>query len=292
MLMMSEVLSFLNKVFCADVLDILTKIPDDSVDVTVTSPPYNKGEDKKGWLVTNVKYPNHSDRMPESEYQEWQVRVLNEILRVTKPGGSLFYNHKIRWEKGILIHPFQWVSRSKWIVRQEIIWDRMIAGNIRGWRFWQVDERIYWLIKSERGHLIGKELAAKHARLTSIWRITPEQKITHPSPFPVEIPTRAIYSVMENVKGGVVLDPFCGSGTTLVVAKILGHNYIGIDISPQYVEMSVKRLNEWELEKSSVFKEIERHFVEKTFKERKARGEFTGKYAPVRNREDSLFPEK
>lgn len=69
--------------------------------------------------------------------------MLNELYRITKPGGSFFYNHKIRWEKGLLLHPMDWLRKTNWIIRQEIIWDRMIAANIRGWRFWQVDERIY-----------------------------------------------------------------------------------------------------------------------------------------------------
>jgi site-specific DNA-methyltransferase (adenine-specific) len=116
--------------------------PDNCVDVSVTSPPYNKKENKKGWLVTSVQYAHSTDRMPEAQYQAWQIQVLNEVFRVTKPGGSFFYNHKIRWENGILLHPYAWVSQSLWTLRQEIIWDRMIAANIRGWRFWQVDERI------------------------------------------------------------------------------------------------------------------------------------------------------
>lgn len=56
----------------------------------VTSPPYNKRENKKGWLVKNVKYHNSSDKKPENKYQQEQIDVLNELFRITKPGGSFF----------------------------------------------------------------------------------------------------------------------------------------------------------------------------------------------------------
>lgn len=271
---------YINKIFCSDALTILKNLPSEIIDVGVTSPPYNKGENKKGWLVANVKYESASDKLPEDEYQENQIEVLNEIYRITKPGGSFFYNHKIRWEKGQLLHPMDWLRKTKWVIRQEIIWDRMIAANIRGWRFWQVDERIYWLYKPKGNNLIGEELKSRHALLTSIWRFPPEKNNPHPAPFPLALPIRCIFSIMDERKGGLVLDPYCGSGTTLVAAKILGHNYIGIDISKEYVEFAKKRLENFKDEEPIAYEEIAKHTVYKTFKERKERGEFTGKYGP------------
>lgn len=270
----------LDIVLCGDVLDELRRLPADSIDVTVTSPPYNKGENKKGWLVANVKYHHSGDKIPEQAYQAWQVEVLDEVYRITKPGGSFFYNHKIRWERGALYHPYLWISKSLWTMRQEIIWDRMIAGNIRGWRFWQVDERIYWLIKPRGNDIIGEELKSRHAMLSSIWRFPPERNAEHPAPYPLELPLRAIYSVIDDEKGCQVLDPFCGSGTTLVAAKLLGHNYIGIDISQAYVDMAVTRLADWEREREKATRELERHTVLKTFKQRKEQGDFTGRFGP------------
>jgi len=274
---------YLNKIFVGDALDILKKFPDEFIDLGITSPPYNKGENKKGWLVKNVKYSGASDRLPEDEYQKNQIEVLNELYRVTKPGGSFFYNHKIRWEKGLMLHPMDWLRKTKWIIRQEIIWDRMIAANIRGWRFWQVEERIYWLYKPKGKNIIGEELKPKHARLTSVWRFPPEKDNPHPAPFPIELPTRIIYSILDE-KRGVVIDPYCGSGTTLVAAKILGHDFIGIDISEEYVKLSEERLKNYEKERKRVMEEISKHIVIKTFKERKEKGEFTGKYGPQGNK--------
>ena len=69
--------------------------------------------------------------MPEEEYQSWQVEVLNELYRVIKEGGSFFYNHKVRYEDGKMIHPLQWLIKTNWNIWKEIIWNRKIAGNIR-----------------------------------------------------------------------------------------------------------------------------------------------------------------
>ena len=165
-------------------------------------------------------------------------------------------------------HPITWISQSNWVIRQEIIWDRMIAANIRDWRFWQVDERIYWLIKPKENNTIGEELLSKHALLTSIWRFPPERNNLHPAPFPIELPTRIIYSVL-NESNGVVIDPYSGSGTTLVASKLLEKNFIGIEISEEYIKQSLERLENSNKEYKKVQEEINKHFVNKTFKERK-----------------------
>jgi len=273
---------YLNKITQGDALTVLKTLPDEIIDMGVTSPPYNKGENKKGWLVTNVKYSDATDKLPEDVYQANQIAVLNEIFRITKPEGSFFYNHQIRWERGEMFHPMDWIRKTKWTIRQEIIWDRMIAANIRGWRFWQVEERIYWLYKPKAHNLIGEELKPKHALTTSIWRFQPEQKNPHPAPFPLALPIRAIYSIMDEKKG-VVIDPYCGSGTTLVAAKILKHDFIGIEISQEYVHLAEKRLRNYETELRYAHEEIAQHIVVKTFKQRKERGEFTGRFRDKNN---------
>lgn len=233
---------FIDKVFRADVIDILKQLPDNCIDMGVTSPPYNKRENKKGWLVNKVIYSGATDNLPEDIYQKTQIEVLNELYRIIKEGGSFFYNHKIRWERGCMLHPMDWLRKTKWTIRQEMIWDRMIAGNIRGWRF------------------------------------TPENNNPHPAPFPLALPLRAIYSIMDERQGGIIIDPYCGSGTTLVAAKILCHHYIGIDISEEYVKYAKQRLNNYEQEIKTAMDELSKHVVIKTFKERKAKGEFVGKY--------------
>ena len=276
---------YLNKIIQGDALSILKTLPDEIIDMGVTSPPYNKGENKKGWLVKNVRYSGATDKLPEDLYQKSQVAVLDELFRTSKPGGSFFYNHKIRWERGEIFHPIDWLKKTKWTVRQEIIWDRMIAANIRGWRFWQVEERVFWLYKPKEKNLIGEELKPKHALLTSIWRFPPERKNPHPAPFPLALPVRAIYSIMDE-KRGVIIDPYCGSGTTLVAAKILGHNFIGIEISKEYIKSASERVDNFTAEQKYVDEEIAKHTVMKTFKERKEKGEFTGRYGKNNKRDN------
>jgi site-specific DNA-methyltransferase (adenine-specific) len=267
----------LNQFIHSDSLTYLKTLPDNCVDLGITSPPYNKGENKKGWLVKNVKYLTASDKQPESVYQQQQIEVLNQLFRITKAGGSFFYNHKIRWEQGQLLHPLDWLRKTDWTLRQEIIWDRMIAANIRGWRFWQVEERIYWLYKPLGTHLIGTELAPHHALLTSIWRFSPEKNNPHPAPFPIALPARVIYALLENKKG-VVIDPYSGSGTTALAATLLGHDFIGIEITPAYIDLAQQRLKNSTEDKKRIDQEIALHTVNKTFKERKQRGDCTGKH--------------
>ena len=244
-----------------EALTILNKFSEDRFDLTITSPPYNKQEKNKGGLVDSVVYDKYKDALPEDEYQQNQIEVMNEVYRVTKPGGSFFYNHKIRWDRGEMYHPLDWVRKTDWTVKQEIVWDRVIAANIRGWRFWQVEERIYWLYKPIDDNLIGKELESKDAKLTSIWRGLPEsgKKNSHPAPFPLWIPARIIISILDDE--GLVLDPYIGSGTTAIASHLLGHNSVGIDVSYDYLDSTSKRLNKAEGERQEIDKEIALHRV-------------------------------
>ena len=290
---MNDQIPFLNSVQTGRALEVMRQLPDNCIDITVTSPPYNKQINTFGWLVRTDRYSHYKDRQLEPEYQSWQTDILNELFRLTKPGGSLFYNHKTRWDKGRLIHPLEWILRSSWTLRQEIIWDRTLAANVRGWRFWQVDERIYWLYRPIDNHLVGRELESCHAKMGSIWRIKPVPRSrSHPAPFPLELPLRAIYSMPGEFRK-VILDPFCGIGTTLVAAKLLGHDFIGVDISPDYVAYSRDRLANSETERSQAVMEIKRHVVKDPFRNRKKRGTVTWPFGPSReNGQNEVTNEK
>lgn len=254
-----------NQIFVGDTLETLRTFPDDFFDITVTSPPYNK-QGMSGRLVSKVAYKDLTDTKKEIEYQDQQIEVLNEVFRVTKPQGHIFYNHKLRWFEGVMLHPMYWLVKTKWNIRQEIIWDRSIAANIRGWRFWQIEERVYWM---QKGLVIGDELESKHAKLSSIWKIRPEGRFPdHPAPFPIQLPTRCIYSIADDKKGLNVLDPYCGIGTTLVAANVLQHNYVGIECTQSYVDIANERLNDPN-EMVAVAAETQLHVVNKSYKERK-----------------------
>lgn len=261
-----------NKLIHGDTLSVLREMHDGFVDLGITSPPYNKQEKNNGGLVSKVIYSDYRDKLPEKEYQRRQVEVLDEIYRITKKGGSFFYNHKTRWVNGEMFHPMDWLRKTRWTVKQEIIWDRTIAGNIRGWRFWQVEERIYWLYKPIDKNKKGRELESKDAKMTSIWRAVPENHNPHPAPFPLWLPTRIILSLLPSQNNALVLDPYMGSGTTAVAAKALGFDYVGMDISREYLKYAGDRLKKYEEEMEKIDREKELHVVKKTFKQRKKEG--------------------
>lgn len=263
-----------NEIRFGDVIDVLKNIEDNSFDIGVTSPPYNKKKNRKGELVKDIDYSDIDDFLPEYEYQKQQIDILNELFRTMKPGGSFFYNHKVRWDEGIMIHPLEWILKTNWLLKQEIIWDRSIAANIRGWRFWQVEERVYWLYKPKNKKDFGSELLSKHALLTSVWRLRPEMNkntvSNHPAPFPIELPTRCIYSILDTQKEKLVVDPYMGSGTTAVASKLLGHNYFGIDISKRYIQEAQDRIKNISQKEITDFNnEILLHVVNKTYQDRK-----------------------
>lgn len=257
-----------NTILLGDVINRLKSLPSDSIDLGITSPPYNK-QQQGGPIVKSVVYDEFDDILPEDEYQTQQIEVLNELWRVIKPGGSFFYNHRCRWENGLMIHPMEWLIKTKWNVKQEIIWNRKITGNLRGWRYWQIDERIYWLYKPNKSK-VGKELKSKHARMSSIWDIMPENNNPHPAPFPLDIPTRIIYSIFDDEKDKIVIDPYMGSGTVAIAAKLFGCDYLGIDISQNYINMANERIEKYEDFRDDYVAEFNKHVITgKTYQQRK-----------------------
>ena len=256
-----------NQIICADTLAGLERLPDGCLDLGITSPPYNKQEKNHGGLVRKVVYASYRDAQPEADYQADQIAVLDQLYRAAKAGGSFFYNHKLRYQDGLMLHPLDWLGRTRWLIKQELIWDRTIAGNIRGWRFWPVDERIFWLYKPVGKNAKSRELESRDAKLTSIWRGQPENNNPHPAPFPLWLPARIILSLLKTP--GLVCDPYAGSGTTLVAAKLLGHNYLGIDLDRGYCRAARRRLATAETEQGELDREISRHRVVKSYAERK-----------------------
>jgi len=91
----------------------------------------------------------------------------------------------------------------------------------------------------------------------------------HPAPFPLEVPLRIIFSIFDIEDSKTIIDPFIGSGTTALAAKFLNHNFLGIDISEQYINQSKIRLENMENERAVVDREISLHKVNKTYKQRK-----------------------
>jgi site-specific DNA-methyltransferase (adenine-specific) len=150
----------------------------------------------------------------------------------------MFYNHKIRIKDGIGIHPFTWVSQSRFIFKQEITWDMGKSANSDKIRFFPYSERIYWLTKSPKTKLFNQH------SLSDVWRVVPKHKrkdMGHIAVMPEDIVENILNAFNDDF---IVLDPFSGSGTTLVVARNLKRKVIGIELDEKYCEVAKKRLEE------------------------------------------------
>lgn len=233
-----------DKIYNMDVLEGLRQLPDDCIDSGISSPPYNKlgllkgkkqqGGDWNGFIT----YDGFDDNMEESDYQKWQIEILNEIKRVLKPRGSFFYNHKNRRYKKTEYSPLEWISKCDLNLYQTIIWDRKKDVNNSSFFFQPVYESIYWLTKNN--DLSPKFFKKILKDQKSIWTISPKMNIPHPAPFPEELVEQCILATTQ--PGDVVLDPFMGAGTVAVVASRLGRKYIGFDISSEYIKLAEKNI--------------------------------------------------
>lgn len=247
------------KLYLGDVLDVLKDMPSDSVDMIFTSPPYNIGlKDRKD---TNIAtYDSWGDDLEYGEYCDWQVKILNECYRIVKPGGTLFYNHKDKFKNETYKNPIEILFKTKWKIKQNIIWDRGSAMSYNAGMFGDVYENIYYCYKG-----VSPKTKTNHNILGTIWKINKETNNSHPAPFPLELPLRAIYSIFDIDEGKVIMDVFNGSGTTGVASLLLNHYYIGIDISKKYLNMSVKRLDNYMNESMRGQREINKHVVEDAY---------------------------
>ena len=243
---------YLNRIINADCMDVLKKLPSNSIDLVVTSPPYNLKnstgngmKDGRGGKWANAAliegYENYDDCMPAEEYARWQHEVLMELVRVIKDDGAIFYNHKWRVQAGLIQDRRDIVYDVP--LRQIIIWKRKGGINFNSGYFLPTYEVIYLIAKKDF------KLAPHANSYGDVWEIMQEQRNDHPAPFPVELIDRIISSTT----GQVVLDPFMGSGTTAVVAAGLGRDYIGIEKSAKYCEAALQRL-----EKNKINSEVAR----------------------------------
>ena len=239
----------LNTFICGDSIDVMKTFPDESIDLIVTSPPYNllnstgNGmKDGRGGKWSNARlvngYANHNDRMPYEEYVKWQRDCLTEMMRITKNDGAIFYNHKWRVQNGLLQDRREIVEGFP--VRQIIIWRRKGGINFNKGYFLPTYEVIYLIAKPK---FVLSERSNTHG---DVWEFMQEMNNPHPAPFPVDLIERIITST--NAK--TVLDPFMGSGTTAVAAHNQGRDFIGIDVSKEYCTMAQRRLDgeEWQNE--------------------------------------------
>lgn len=241
------------RIYLGDNLDIMNRAVSFGVDLIVTSPPYNLGVSAGGgfghytdeagmrkrggggkWTGGALAhgYADHDDAMPMPEYEAWQREVLLACWAQLDGQGAIFFNHKPRVQAGTLWTPFRLVPEGV-AIRQVVIWRRAGGVNFAPTHYLPTHEWIVvmaqpgWRLKSKGASGVG-----------DVWEIAQESNTLHPCPFPVGLPARAI----ETAGPRLVLDPWMGSGTTLVAAKAAGVPSIGIEKSERYCELAVKRL--------------------------------------------------
>lgn len=242
----------LDKIICADSLNVLKSLPDNCIDIVVTSPPYNFG----------IDYDRHYDAISWKKYFEKLYVVLDECTRVLKYGGRLVINLQPMYSDYIPSHHLvsQHLFNAGLIWKSEILWEKNNWNcKYTAWGSWKSPSNPYMKYTWEylevfcKGSLMKEKEANKKIDITdkefiefvkAKWSIAPERNmktIGHPAMFPGKLIERTLK--LFSYKGDIVLDPFNGAGTTTMVAKKLGRHYIGIDIDKKYCRIANRRIN-------------------------------------------------
>jgi DNA modification methylase len=252
----------MNNIYCGDACDVMNEhIQDESVHLIITSPPYNVG----------IDYDNHNDSLDYKSYLSNLFKVWECCYQKLVKGGRICINVstvKVNTEYYSLTTDIVNQMRElNLIMRGDILWYKQVCSSRTAWGSWKSPSNPNIIQNYEFVLVFSKEtkkLEGDKERIditkeeftqysNAFWHINPESatKIGHPCPYPEELVYRLIKFF--SYKGNVVLDPFCGSGTTCVVAKKTGRQYIGIDKSEKYVEIAEKRLKTNEVFKPNHF---------------------------------------
>jgi len=238
----------LNKIYQEDCLSTLKKMKDDSVDLVITSPPYNmnlrirNGKYCSRQIVKEIstKYTEFSDNLPIDEYNKLHTEVLRELLRVAD---LIFYNIQI--VTGSKRSIFKMIGEFSDNLKEIIVWDK---GNGQPAMQQQVlNRRTELILVFEKDYPISRQFRNrgqfKRGTLDDLWLIKRGKNVggqNHGAVFPVEL----VSTILENFseEGDIVYDPFMGTGTTAVVAKQLKRKFIGSEISQKYIDIAEERL--------------------------------------------------
>lgn len=239
----------IDMVFCKT-SERMEELPDNSIHLMVTSPPYNVGK-------------QYDENLTLKEYREFLKRVWQEVRRVLVPGGRVCINVANLGRKPYIpLDAFiiEDMLELDYLMRGEIIWNKgTSASPSTAWGTWLSatnpvlrDIHEYILVFSKdifkRRKPSGKISTMSRQEFLeltkSVWTFSAEsaRKVGHPAPFPVDLPYRLIQ--LYTYKDDIVLDPFCGSGSAFVAAIKADRHFVGYDIDPNYVKMSEKRISE------------------------------------------------
>jgi len=242
---------YLNRIFCKT-CERMEELPDNSVHLMVTSPPYNVGKE-------------YDENLNLNEYRAFLKRVWSEVKRVLVPGGRVCINIANLGRKPYIpLHAFivEDMLDLEFLMRGEIIWNKASSGSpSTAWGSWLSaqnptlrDIHEYILVFSKgmfsRGSLKRKSTITKDEFLEltkSVWTFPaePATKVGHPAPFPVELPYRL--AQLYTFEDEVILDPFIGSGQAAIAAIKARRQYVGYDISEEYVRLAERRIEEFSL---------------------------------------------
>jgi site-specific DNA-methyltransferase (adenine-specific) len=259
--------SFLDRIFCKS-SESMNEIPDYSIHLMVTSPPYN---------VTK----EYDENLTLGEYRELLKCVFTEVYKKLVTGGRACINLANLGRKPyIALHSYiiQDMLDIGFLMRGEIIWNKASSASpSTAWGTWLSaanpilrDIHEYILVFSKEA-FNRKNLPGKVSTITreqfleftkSVWTFPAEsaRKIGHPAPFPIELPYRLIE--LYTFKNEIILDPFCGSGSTCIAAVKAGRHYIGYDTEEEYVRLAERRIREYKQQSIfPLFAEKERDFA-------------------------------
>ena len=249
---------YINKILCKS-SEFMTELPNDSVHLMVTSPPYNVGKE-------------YDENLSLEEYREFLKQVFKETYRVLVPGGRACINVANLGRKPYLpLHSYiiEDMHDIGFMMRGEILWDKGTSVSpSTAWGSYlkannpvlrDIHEYILVFCKNTFTHsnpynrksTIEKEEFLEFTK--SVWKFPAERatKVGHPAPFPVELPYRLIQ--LYTFEGEVILDPFAGSGSACIAALKTKRKYVAYDIDQKYCDLAERRIKQYLEEQIPLF---------------------------------------
>jgi DNA modification methylase len=245
---------YLNRIICGDACRVLAALPSESIDMIITSPPYNFGH-------VYAQDP-HDDTHEWNDYFEKLRLVWKECERVLKPGGRMAVNVQPLFSDYVPSHHIisRQLAELGLLWKAEFLWEKNnYNAKFTAWGSWKSPSMPYIKYTWEFIEVFDKGTHKKTGRREDIditgdefkewvigkWSFPPEIRMkdhNHPAMFPEELPRRLMK--LFTYRNDIVLDPFNGAGTTTLVAKKLMRRFIGIDLSDQYCTTALHRLGD------------------------------------------------